>query len=232
MTKSLIFSGSKLNYEEIEEDRKSFSITIFPSGKLVFKTPLQATILERKRFLIRKTDWINRQRAYFKQFNIKKQSFVSGSDIFYLGRRYQLIVKEECPERVAFAANKVIVYSKGAAEILLSAFMRKRAEYIFAERLGECLKLFPEFTSYSFIIKIRKMAKRWGSYHSKGTIFLNPELIKAPKRCIDYVIIHELCHEIHKNHNKAFFKLLEQKVPDYKDLKTELEVKYNMIKVF
>jgi len=43
--------------------------------------------------------------------------------------------------------------------------------------------------------------------HQIKKIILNPEIIKAPVKCIDYVIIHELCHLIHHNHGKEFYTL-------------------------
>ena len=225
MTKTLTIKNNKLCYNEIEENRKSFSLTIYPTGKLLFKTPVLSSAKERKDFLIRKKQWIQKQHEFFKQFKNKNQSYLSGSDVLYLGRRYQLIIKKQLPERISFAANKLIVYSKGAYDKLLNVFMYSRAEIIFKERFYNCLKLFPSLSQKQFQLKIRKMNKRWGSYHKDGYILLNPNLIKAPKRCIDYVIIHELCHHKYKNHSKKFFSLLEQKCPNYKTLKTKLELK-------
>lgn len=225
MTKILPLGKENLVYEEIEELRKSFSVTVFPSGKVIFKTPSEASLSERKIFLLKKKDWIKKQRVYFSQFRSKTQSYTSGSDILYLGRHYQLIVVHQTPEDITFAANKIVINSKKSVKALLDHFLYKRAEIIFKERLDFCLKFFPELTPLQVRFSIRKMAKRWGSFQQKGLIFLNPELIKAPKRCIDYVIFHELCHHQHKQHNKKFFKLLEQKCPNYKALKIELELK-------
>jgi predicted metal-dependent hydrolase len=74
-------------------------------------------------------------------------------------------------------------------------------------------------------LSIRKLSKRWGSYlHKTNKIFLNQELIKASTRHIDYVIIHELCHITHRQHNSAFYALLESKLPQWETLKTELEL--------
>ena len=67
------------------------------------------------------------------------------------------------------------------------------------------------------------MAKRWGSCTPNGKIILNPELIKAPKGSIEYVIIHELCHLIHHNHTKAFYNLQQRMMPDWKKWKERLE---------
>jgi len=56
------------------------------------------------------------------------------------------------------------------------------------------------------------------------TIFIVIELIKAPKPCIEYVIIHELCHLIHRDHTKAFFELLKTEMPDWERWKKKLEM--------
>ncbi|MCK0205591.1 M48 family metallopeptidase [Ornithobacterium rhinotracheale] len=47
--------------------------------------------------------------------------------------------------------------------------------------------------------------------------------MKAPKPCIEYVIIHELCHLIHQNHSKAFFQLQSREMPDWEKWKGKLE---------
>jgi len=67
------------------------------------------------------------------------------------------------------------------------------------------------------------MKLRWGSCSANGNIILNPELIKAPKACIEYVIIHELCHLLHRNHTKAFFALQSRVMPDWEKWKNKLE---------
>lgn len=67
------------------------------------------------------------------------------------------------------------------------------------------------------------MPTRWGSCTPKGKVILNPELIKAPKGIIEYVIIHELCHLIHHNHTKSLYDLQEKIMPDWKKWKERLE---------
>jgi predicted metal-dependent hydrolase len=67
------------------------------------------------------------------------------------------------------------------------------------------------------------MPTRWGSCTSKGKIILNPELIKAPKGCIEYVIIHELCHLIHHDHTQKFIDLQTKEMKDWEKWKMKLE---------
>ena len=81
---------------------------------------------------------------------------------------------------------------------------------------------------YDFVPKlmIRKMSKRWGSCLSSKKIALNPFLIRASKDCIDYIIIHELCHIRYKNHDKNFFKFQESIIPNWKEVKEKLELRF------
>jgi predicted metal-dependent hydrolase len=69
----------------------------------------------------------------------------------------------------------------------------------------------------------RSMPRRWGSWSRSGRISLNPELIRAPTACIDYVITHELIHLIHPHHGAAFYELLETLMPDWRNRKQRLE---------
>ena len=72
-------------------------------------------------------------------------------------------------------------------------------------------------------IVLRDMPTRWGSCTPKGKIILNPELIKAPKGCIEYVIIHELCHLIHHDHTQKFLDLQTKEMKDWEKWKMKLE---------
>jgi predicted metal-dependent hydrolase len=72
-------------------------------------------------------------------------------------------------------------------------------------------------------VRYRRMAKRWGSCSPKGAVTLNTELGKAPLHCIDYVVVHELCHLLHPHHDQRFHRLLSGILPDWKHRKDRLE---------
>lgn len=67
------------------------------------------------------------------------------------------------------------------------------------------------------------MRKQWGSCSPFGSINLNPWLIRAPRDCIDYVLIHEICHLKEHNHSKRYYELLEQHYPDWRKVKSRLD---------
>ncbi|MGP5314724.1 M48 metallopeptidase family protein [Psychrobacter faecalis] len=72
-------------------------------------------------------------------------------------------------------------------------------------------------------IKLMVMKKQWGSCSTKGNLILNPHLVKAPRECIDYVILHELCHIAEYNHSERFWRLLTQVMPNWKEVKARLD---------
>ena len=99
------------------------------------------------------------------------------------------------------------------------AHAKARLTHSFAEclaRLGVRLVKPPR-------MQVRRMEKRWGSWSRHSGVWLNPELIKTPASCIDYVVTHELCHAVHGNHGKRFFDLLRRTMPDWEQRKARLE---------
>ena len=105
---------------------------------------------------------------------------------------------------------------------LLSAWYQAHSTQKFEEAFTSSLALFQQF-NLEPELEIRRMKNRWGSCTPTGKIMLNPEIIKAPTKCIEYVIVHELCHLVHPDHSRSFYLLLESVLPDWQRWKLRLE---------
>lgn len=107
-------------------------------------------------------------------------------------------------------------------KILLRDWYREHAAAYFQKRLAVLqqniawLDNIPAF-------RLQAMQKQWGSCSPTGVLLLNPHLIKAPARCVDYVLLHEICHLREHNHSKAFYALLESLLPDWQCVKDKLD---------
>jgi len=100
---------------------------------------------------------------------------------------------------------------------------RKRAQETLGRYMEKCFAIASRHSVPDPLMKIRKMRSRWGSCSSKGRITLNLNLALVPVHCIEYVIMHELCHLKHNNHSKAFYSLLTRCQPDWRKRKETLD---------
>lgn len=229
MIKEFIYGSYAYEYELLKEERKTLSLTVKPDLKILVKCPREADSERIELFLKRKWFWLQKQINYFGKFQRKiyEREYISGESFLYLGRQYQLIVKESNQNKITLSKGKLNLFTcmlsadKLYNKLLLDRWYRDATKKVFVERFEGMKELF----SYKKMPKlgIRKMDKRWGSFLNNEKIFLNPRLIGASKECIDYVICHELCHMQYRDHDSNFYKLLEQKCPKWQKIKDKLE---------
>ncbi|UYO21135.1 M48 family metallopeptidase [Bacillus sp. 41-22] len=184
-------------------------------------------------FVKSKGSWILRNIKSFENVQTYKQSereYISGESFKYLGKQYRLRVQPvEEKETVKYFRGFIYIFVKDTnnlnrKEKLMNQWYRQKARKIFYESLN---KMFPFVQKYGVkkpFMELRTMKARWGSaLIDKNTILLNSELIKAPKYCIDYVILHELIHFKYNDHSENFYQMLYALMPDWKKRKEILD---------
>lgn len=226
------YGNYSYEYYLVLQDRKTVALTIQPSLNIILKCPLDYDADKIERFLKRKWLWLEKQLQYFKKYKkkIEKKEYVSGESFLYLGRQYKLLVKSAKTQQVKLENGRITLFTPSSTQDkrtnkkLLDKWFEQRIEIVYASQLKEMIKKF----DYDFVPDLitRKMPKRWGSYLSSKKIILNPLLIRASRDCINYIIVHELCHMRYKNHNKHFFKLQESIIPNWKEVKEKLELRF------
>ena len=232
--KEFIFGNFVYEYELLRQDRKSFSLTVQPNLNIVLKCPISASQEKIDHFLKKKWFWLEGQLIFFKKYHRKiyDREYISGESLLYLGYQYKLIVKEGNKDIVKLNKNTISVFTTrktsngGYNKKILDVWYKEMIDTVFKDRFEKMLKRF-EYISVPRL-EIREMKKRWGSFLNNTKILLNPKLIQTSVDCIDYVIIHELCHLKYKNHDKRFFNLLENKYPKWNKTKDKLEL-FNII---
>ncbi len=184
-------------------------------------------VLEKVR---KRASWILEQKYFFSLYlpNQIDRKYISGETHSYLGKKYRLKIYKSDDEYVSLMRGLIQTYVKDRHDTdtikkVLEKWYKQHAQIKFAERLEICFKRVQKFGIKRPKIQIRKMNKRWGSCSKNGSLILNFHLIKAPSHCIDYVIMHELCHLNYFNHSKAFYKLLIRVMPDWEKRKKRLE---------
>lgn len=227
MMYSIEFGSKQIDFALEYSDRKSLGITVTPDLYVMVKAPVDTSLEKVKDKLKRKAPWIIKQQSFFLSFHPKTpaRKFVSGETHLYIGRQYRLKIIIDDDESVKLKGRfiEVRTTNKLKAKQFVNKWYLQNAKaklHVIAEEL---ISNFKKYKVEPSSIVLRDMPTRWGSCTPKGKLILNPELIKAPRGCIEYVITHELCHLIYHNHTQRFFDLQTKEMPDWIKWKMKLE---------
>lgn len=234
MTKQILTYGAeKIVYEVIRTSSASrkIKIQIQPDARVQVFAPEQESLGEIKFAVSRRARWVVNHLSRIEEQNthVLPRRYVSGECHFYLGRRHQLKVnlsKAKTPGvKLLRGQLQVTVPHRDPARVqsLLSEWYWTRAEDVFERRLREEASRVSWARSNRPEFKLLEMKKQWGSCSPKGKIHLNPQLVKAPRECIDYVILHELCHLKEHNHSSRFYRLIDGNMPEWRERKAKLD---------
>lgn len=228
---SIEYGSKSIDFKLKYSDRKTLAIHVHPNMSVEVVAPQNAAIEKVYEKIKKRARWIVTQQGFFEQFHPKttERLFVAGETHRYLGRQYRLKIDRGLQNQVKLSRGYILISShypqnQQLTKTLLEEWLRARASEKFNERLAICLQKFqhPEKFKPKNVI-IRKLTNRWGSMTPSGRLVLNKKLIHAPIACIDYVIIHELCHILHPNHSVEFWKFLTTILPDWEKTKSQLE---------
>ena len=229
MNYTIQYGKTKIDFTVNKSDRKTLAIEVYPDLSINIIAPKDASVSDIKSKVLKRASWIVKQKEYFESFlpRIPERQYVSGETHYYLGRRYLLKVKNENTNIVKLKAGNIFVFTKNNSQVkvkhLLTKWYYMHSEQRFNEIFNDVFTKFSKYNLKTPQLEIKRMKNRWGSCISDKKIVLNPELIKAPMKSIEYVITHEICHLIYPNHSKVFYQLLSEKMPDWKKWKTKLE---------
>ena len=224
------YGKTEIDYELLMMDRRTLEIAVHPDKSVVIKAPASSSLEAIEEKVRKRARWIKRQIAYFKQFDPRtpERRYVGGESHLYLGRKYRLKIEKSKQDNVLLKNGYFYIQCTGRKssriEGLLDAWYRQRAEIHLVQVFNDCWENFKKGEIEKPTLRLQKLRKRWGSLSPKGQLTLNLNLIKTPKECIEYVVIHELCHLLHHNHGPDFYKLLERTMPDWMKRKHKLEM--------
>lgn len=227
---SIKYGNSKIDFQLVYKERKTLGIKVYPDGMVLVSAPLDAKMDAIIKKVKAKAEWIFKQKLFFMLFEPRtvKKTYESGEGHLYLGRKYRLMISESNKKSIKLKRGYLWIETKNKNNTKkikeeLNDWYKQKAIIHFEHLFEQRLKLADELSAKNASLKYKWFNNRWGSCFKDGTICLNLELIKAPKECIDYVIVHEMCHLLHHNHSTLFYRLLDKKLPKWRDSKDKLE---------
>jgi predicted metal-dependent hydrolase len=197
---------------------RSLKITIKPFKEVQVILPQHVSFETAGRFVEDKMSWIRKQQEkmirYEKKITLFKEDtvFRTKDHILSIGTHEKSTIQAVIKNRV-IRINYPLFADAGDARIQQ---VIRRA--ILAALKMEAVKYLPELTNslagkFGFgydQVFCRNNKTRWGSCSRTNRINLNIHLMRLPERLQEYVILHELCHTVHKHHQKSFWQLLNQ----------------------
>lgn len=228
----LSYGEDRIPYQVTYDDTSSSRVAIHvnPDGSVSVDAPVGFGDDSIKRAVQKRAKWVVNHvtEAHQRYAHVRPKEYVSGEQVLYLGRRYMLkVIPVTCkPAPTRLIGNRLEVQTatgvQGDIKGRIRAWYRVKGRDYLARRIDSLSKSLPWVAAPPPFRQL-EMGTQWGSCSPAGEIILNTHLIKAPRACIDYVIIHEMAHLKHHDHGPAFWHLIDGHIPAWRETKRKLD---------
>ena len=213
----------------IRSKRKTVSLSVDVTGQLIVRAPLQCSEARILAFIEKKANWILKQKSKFSV--VSKYLPTEDLDGFQFPLMGSLCTIEKTSQkRVRYDETECVLYiPQDGNQETVRRWLKKKAKEVFFERTDRLAKVMD--VRYQSV-GVSSAQKRWGSCSHDNKIRYTFHLLFAPIAVIDYVIIHELSHTIHKNHGKLFWNKVAKYCPDWKIKRKWLKDNGYLMRIF
>jgi predicted metal-dependent hydrolase len=221
--KTVRLGDAAVEYELYRSPRRTLGITVTYRGELRVTAPTPATAEQIERVLLRRQAWILRQMRETAALpaEMPEKEWVSGESHWYLGRQYRLRVRAAGVAGVRLMGRYFEVgiadpSDRRKVREVMARWYLTRARDVCQRRMRHIADTIPSLALDSPPpLIVRSIRLRWGSCSPGGRILMNVDAVKLPVGCIDYLLVHELCHLRHPRHDRAFWRYLGRCMPDW-----------------
>lgn len=221
--------------EIIKTNRKKSASIQLIDGQVRVRAPRSLSDKRIDDLIKKRIPWIKEKlEEHAKRPKAIEKKYTDGEIFSYLGKNYVLRIIESnnaCVKLkngcfvVTISKNKVDKADQ--VQALLADWFRAHANkylQVRTDKFAEIIGVSP--TSVS----IKNYKARWGSCTINGAIDYNWKIIQAPKKVIDYIVVHELCHLLEHNHSPKYWSCVEKFMPNSKDYKVWLRENADLLR--
>ena len=219
---------SNLPIDVIQKDIKHIHLSVYPPiGRVRISAPLRMDLETIRVFAISKLGWIKKQQQkLLSQEREVPREFLTQESHYYLGKRYLIkVIEYNAVPKVILKHNSIELYvrpdtSREKKRAVLDEWYRQKLKEIVPEYIAYWKKKM-RLEDIEYVIK--KMKTKWGTCNREAKrIWLNLELAKKQKACIEYIIVHEMVHLLERHHNERFIAYMDNYLPKWRFCKEEL----------
>lgn len=205
-----------ISYTLIRTKRKTVAIQVKSDGSVAVRAPQRLAKREIDRVVQQKEGWIL---AHQQRQQAQESFCLSDGRLPLLGGWLPITYTDTktpfCSQGTCFLARGEEAELWEQAERLYRSIAREQLERRvadYANRMGV----------HPTGLRITGAKGRWGSCSGKNSLNFSWRLILAPEHCVDYVVVHELCHILHHDHSTAFWQEVENWFPDWQQCREQL----------
>lgn len=218
-TAQLTFGDIRLDVKF--KDIKNVHLSVHPpKGDVTIAAPARMSLETVRAFAATKIGWIRRQQRKLRE--ARKASvpeYLERESHYLWGRRYLLRIEPTTDKYAVFVASRYLTLqvpkdaNAGVKAAVLSKWYRRQ---LLAEVPSITLRWAAILCVTLPVVRVRQMKTKWGSCnHRTGSILINSELAKKPKKCLEYILLHEMTHLIESTHNEAFTTIMDNAMPNW-----------------
>ncbi len=223
--------GEAIGYSVVRNTRSSrIRIAVYPDGRVVVRCPPGIAPASVDSFVEENAEWIAKTLSKMKSEPTRTVTLRNGASIPLFGKDYKVVFDDEGPAGGRIEGGNVRFNGKGvggkAALGMLFQFYETELQAYLLDRIEDMERL-TGLAASSY--RVRAYKSKWGSCSPEGVVSFNLKLAAFKPEIVDYVIIHELCHLRHRNHSRAFWRLVGKYVEDVQERRASLrrEAKYH-----
>jgi predicted metal-dependent hydrolase len=213
---------------QVDSKLKRHYVTVERGRPVLLRGPL-VDVMGQEALIQRRARWIREKLAQV-NLPLTSDAIVTGSRLRYAGRTYFTEVRHApaaSKPSLRFTASRFVIDNPDGTSIhpdmlmpMLERFYRERAH----DKLLGRLRYWERQTDLQASgARIRHFQSRWASCDAHNVLVFHPRVMELAASVQDYVIVHELCHTVEKNHTKAFWNLVARHMPDWQQRHVVLE---------
>ena len=217
-----------IDIEVEQKDIKNIHLSVYPpEGRVRIAAPSKMDMDSIRVFAISKLQWIKEQKeTLLNQDREPKREFLTNESHYFLGKRYLLkIHKLNSAPKVEIDHKYIHLYirpntSMDKKRVIIDEWYREELKKLTPKLIQKWEK---KIGVKSNDFGIKKMRTKWGTCNTEAKrIWLNLELGKKPKGCIEFIVVHELVHLLERSHNQRFVKYMDEFMPKWRYHRDEL----------
>ncbi len=225
---------SKVTFREIlgtgvkivRKPQRNMYLTVLPDGTPRVTCPTRTSDAAIDRFLTAHAEWLAKRREAVLTRADRPQNFSEGEKLPLWGRLLTVQLRPERPWGATIDGEKIVLRAP------LSSTQQEREALIKSFRRSQVIAAVPPLLKFwqgkigvtSTGFHVREMTSRWGSCNTRtGRLCFNTRLTEKDPRCLEYVVVHELCHLVVPNHSAAFWNCVAEYLPNWRELRALTE---------